>query len=558
MAFLFCLALCSARPAEAMTRLALVIGNAAYANSPLANPVNDARDMAAKLTSLGFVVMKAENLKRRQIGPLLRSFASRIEPGDQVVVFYAGHGLQVKGVNYFPAVDAEIQGEDDVALNSLNLNALMEKLDEAKAGVKLFFLDACRNNPFSRSFRGGNRGLAPIDIAPSGTLIHFATRPGSVAGDGSGRNGLYTEQMLKLIDSRDMAVESMLKRVAAAVERASDGAQEPWMEGSLKGDFYFNASSQQTAKDPGTGAGGNTAQSGAGIAVSATPPRKPKPTDVPATPPAPVPSTSVATLARSSAPPAAPGPSVKANPGKIVKDCAICPELVTVPGGSFVMGTPVGEKDRDSDEGPQHTVHLASFLLGRTEVTQGQWRAVMGGNPSNFTDCGDDCPVETVSWEDAQEYARKLSASTGKAYRLPTEAEWEYAARAGTATSFPWGPKGSHDQANYGRDECCEGLIAGKDKWLNTAPVAQFPANAFGLYDMLGNVWEWVEDVHHRDYKGAPADGSAWTTGAERSQRVLRGGAWAFNSAYLRVGNRYKAALSDRVYFIGFRVARAL
>ena len=161
-------------PAHA-ARQALVIGNAAYTDGALKNPVNDARAMDVKLTALGFKVMKVENLKRQQIGRTLTAFANTLKPGDEVVVFYAGHGVQVKGVNYLPAVDADIQSEEDVALNSLNLNTLMERLDEAKAGLKLLFLDACRNNPYARSLRSNDRGLARVSAAPSGSLIHFAS-----------------------------------------------------------------------------------------------------------------------------------------------------------------------------------------------------------------------------------------------------------------------------------------------------------------------------------------------------------------------------------------------
>ena len=220
-------------------RQALVIGNAAYVEGPLKNPVNDARAMDQKLSSLGFKVQRVENMKRQQIGRTLTAFASAIRPGDEVVVFYAGHGVQVKGINYLPAVDAEIQSEEDVPLNSLNLNSLMDRLDEAKAGLKLLFLDACRNNPYARSFRSGDRGLARLGAAPSGTLIHFATRPGSVAADGSGANGLYTSQLIRFIDTPDLPVEIMLKRVSAAVEQESKGAQEPWTEGSIRGEFLF-------------------------------------------------------------------------------------------------------------------------------------------------------------------------------------------------------------------------------------------------------------------------------------------------------------------------------
>lgn len=229
-------------------RLALVIGNAAYPDSPLKNPVNDAQAMASKLTALGFQVEKVENLKREYIGRTLSGFAARVKPGDEVVVFYAGHGMQVKGVNYLLAVDADIHTEEDVALNSLNLQTLMDRLEEAKAGVKLIFLDACRNNPFARSFRSAGRGLAKVEDAPSGTLILFATRPGKVAADGEGGNGLYTSELLRVMATPGLTVESMHKRVAAAVETASRGEQEPWMEGSLKGEFYFSSAPTQPAQ----------------------------------------------------------------------------------------------------------------------------------------------------------------------------------------------------------------------------------------------------------------------------------------------------------------------
>jgi uncharacterized caspase-like protein len=220
-------------------RLALVIGNSAYLNDALRNPVNDALAMEQKLGSLDFKVERIDNLKRDQIGRLLTGFSARIKPGDEVVVFYAGHGVQIKGINYLPAVDAKIESEEDVPLNSLNLNALMDRIDESKAGLKLLFLDACRNNPYARSFRSLDRGLARVSNAPSGTLIHFATRPGSVADDGRGANGLYTTQLLRHIDTPGLPVELMLKRVAASVAEETKGQQEPWIEGSIRGDFFF-------------------------------------------------------------------------------------------------------------------------------------------------------------------------------------------------------------------------------------------------------------------------------------------------------------------------------
>ncbi len=219
-------------------RIALVIGNSAYQGSPLKNPSNDARAMAATLRKLGFEVVARENLATRQISTTLREFRSRLQPGAVALFFYAGHGMQVKGINYLPTVDANISSEEDVPLNSINVNQLLEIMDDAKTRLNLVFLDACRNNPFSRRFRSAGDGLARIN-APSGTLISFATRPGSIASDGEGSHGLYTQNLLAQIETPNQPIEQNLKRVVAGVKKSSNGAQEPWMEGSLDGDFYF-------------------------------------------------------------------------------------------------------------------------------------------------------------------------------------------------------------------------------------------------------------------------------------------------------------------------------
>jgi formylglycine-generating enzyme required for sulfatase activity len=237
-----------------------------------------------------------------------------------------------------------------------------------------------------------------------------------------------------------------------------------------------------------------------------------------------------------------------------LKDCEVCPEMVVVPGGRYQMGS-----NEDSDEKPVHSVNVKGFALGKTEVTQGQWKAVMGSNPSYLGNCGDNCPVENVSWNDAQAYIAKLNARSGKQYRLPSEAEWEYAARAGSRGKYWWGETASHEYANYGKDECCGGLAQGRDKWENTAPVAQFPANAFGLYDMHGNVFEWVQDYFHDNYNGAPTDGSAWETGGEQKDRVLRGGSWNYFPAILRSAYRSRGTPDFRNFGSGgFRLARTL
>lgn len=236
---------------------------------------------------------------------------------------------------------------------------------------------------------------------------------------------------------------------------------------------------------------------------------------------------------------------------KAGRDCADCPEMVVIPAGSFAMGA----NDGDENERPVHRVTFARpFAMGRTEVSQKQWKALMGNNPSRFYNCGPDCPVEQVSWNDVQAYIRKLNARSGRQYRLPTEAEWEYAARAGSNTAYPWGNKASHEYANYGDDECCFGLVQGRDKWLNTAPAASFAPNSFGLYDMIGNVWEWVEDGFHDNYTGAPADGSAWP--GNGSNHIVRGGSWNFDPQFIRVSTRSRFDPATRMSSIGFRLVR--
>ena len=200
------------------------------------------------------------------------------------------------------------------------------------------------------------------------------------------------------------------------------------------------------------------------------------------------------------------------TPGRIFKDCDSCPEMVEIPAGSFRMGS-----NREQQQRPAHNVTIAkSFALGKTETTQGQWRAVMGTNPSYFPNCGDNCPVERVHWQDALEYVRKLSEITGQKYRLPSESEWEYACRAGGTYLYC----GSDNKDDVAFNEQ-------RDGW-KTRPVAGKQANAFGLYDMSGSVWEWTADCWHDDYSGAPNDGTAWTTGDScfYGSRVVRSGSW--------------------------------
>ena len=527
-------------------RVALVIGNGAYKASPLKNPVNDARDMAAKLRSLGFVVIERSNLGMKQIGSTLREFRSKLTPGSVALVFYAGHGLQIKGENFLPAVDAEIGGEEDVPNQSMSMRQIMNVLSDAKTRLNLVFLDACRDNPYARSFRNSNGGLAKED-APSGTLISFATRPGSVASDGNGRNGLYTGALLEQMNNTSLPIEQVLKGVVTAVKGGSKGRQEPWMEGSIEGDFCFGdcsaRSAPQVAMSDDRALWESVKDSRDVNEFKVYLNKFPKGLF------ADLANTRMKALSSSDGRPIAMAlPPVQPTPvprpvqsGTTFKDCDDCPEMVVIPSGSFKMGS-----NEESSEKPIHRVSVRAFLIGKAEVTQGQWKAVMGYNPSYFSRCGDSCPVEQVSWDDAQEFMKRLSQKTGKTYRLPSESEWEYAARAGSQTEFSFG-----DNENE----------LGKYSWFygnssnQTHPVGEKQPNTFGLFDMHGNVWEWTQDCWNENYVGAPNDGSGWTNGY-CSRRVIRGGSWFNNPQGSRSAFRARNATADRDSYIGFRVAR--
>jgi formylglycine-generating enzyme required for sulfatase activity len=245
------------------------------------------------------------------------------------------------------------------------------------------------------------------------------------------------------------------------------------------------------------------------------------------------------------------------KPKDVFKECGQCPELVVlVPDGAFTMGSPVNEKERDEDEGPQHTVTFGrAFAVGKYLVTFEEWDACVehGGcktKPDDQRWGRGRRPVINVSWNDAQEYVSWLSRRTGKPYWLLSEAEWEYAARAGNDRAYSWGDEIGQNAAN------CEGCGSQWDK-KQTAPVGSFAANPFGLHDMHGNVWEWVEDCYKNSYEGAPADGTDRES-ENCTSRVARGGSWDHLPRYLRSANRGKLTPDIRSNLLGFRVGRAL
>jgi len=239
-------------------RYALVIGNASYKNSrPLTNPVNDAQDMATSLRRLGFDVIEKENISRKEMTNSIREFGELIAKGGIGLFYYAGHGMQVNGKNYLIPVNANLKHEDEVAYESVDVDRLLAKMDSAGNRLNIVILDACRNNPFARSFyRGGVRGLAQLN-APVGTLIAYATSPNSVASDGKRgeRNGLYTKYLLANMEIPNLEIGQMFRRVRRAVRIATNKAQLPWESSSMEGDFYFVAQTTVVKPKPAVGKG---------------------------------------------------------------------------------------------------------------------------------------------------------------------------------------------------------------------------------------------------------------------------------------------------------------
>jgi len=243
--------------------------------------------------------------------------------------------------------------------------------------------------------------------------------------------------------------------------------------------------------------------------------------------------------------------SIRKNVIKLPEEAGLA--MILIPGGTFTMGSPKSELGHERDEEPQHIVTLEPFLMGEHLITQHQWRAVaslpkvereLDSNPSRFERGkfdGHYCPVEGVSWDDAVEFCARLSAHSGQLYTLPSEAQWEYACRAGTESPFYFGDLLTN-KANY--NEFHKG----------PTDVGSFPPNAFGLYDMHGNVWEWCLDTGHDNYEGAPTDGNAWLTGGDSSRRIVRGGSWTDDPRDCRSACRLRARLDKRSDDFGFRI----
>ena len=636
------------REATAAGRVALVVGNGTYAHiGRLPNPGNDAADMTGALRRLGFDVTTVRDADRNAMTDALRVFTRESAGADVSLVFYAGHGLEMDGVNYLVPVDARLERDTDVRFEAVELDDVLAST--TGAALRVVILDACRNNPLARSMQrtGASRSVSRgsfgnLDESLLGdeTLVAYAAAAGTTADDGTGRNSPYTAALLSYLE-QPLEIGLLFREVRARVLEATDGRQRPHEYASLLGEHYLRAAAGSDPRaveaglgldraarqlvqqglaragySPGPADGvfgpatraairgwqtsrGATATGyldaagaaalGAPVAVAAA---------APATVPEPGDPASSAVLTQQEtvfwqsivgstnaaayeaylarwpqgvyAPlaamrltelrgggggrPAVDPPSAR-EPGAVFRDCPTCPEMVVVPAGRFRMGC-VSGRDCEDDERPVHEVEIASYALGVYEVRFEEYdRFATATGRARPDDRGwgrGGRPAINVSWQDATSYAAWLSEETGEEYRLPSESEWEYAARAGSTTRYHWGDDVGRNQAN------CAGCGGRWDDENRTAPAGSFAANGWGLHDMHGNVWEWVQDCWHEDYARSPRGGTAWTSGGDCRRRVLRGGSWNSPPRLLRSANRSWNAAENRTANDGFRVARTL
>jgi formylglycine-generating enzyme required for sulfatase activity len=655
------------------SRLALVIGNSHYKTAPLKNPVNDAADMAATLKKYGFSVIVLLDASRKKMKKAVRAFGKDLRKNSGVGLFYyAGHGMQIKGNNYLIPTGVTIESEADVEDEAVSARLILGKMEDAGNDLNIVILDACRNNPYSRNFRTSTPGLARMD-APKGTLISYATGPGSVAADGDGRNGLYTQHLLKNMGKPGLKIEDVLKNVRIAVVSETTGKQIPWEASSLMGDFYFIAGGTPPEKIQGT----NLSENRGKLNIDSEPQnadiflnnifKGTSPVDLEDIKPGTYtvkarlegydtktekvrinanrkavvtfsfekkkikgklyvttdPSDSIVkilnikpkyrdgillekgsykvqvsksdytTKTKIVQITSAEGvdlyvalekkPVAAVNP--VSEDTWTDPvtgmEFVWVKKGCYQMGQSQADKQyliKDAgketyekyykDELPRHQVCVDGFWMAKHEVTNRQYRKYKSSHDSkdykgvNLN--GDDQPVVYVSWDDAKAFAKWLSSKTGKQITLPSEVQWEYAARAGTDTIRFWGddPDDACRYANV-HDRTSKNQFSNftwtnhncNDGYAATSPVGSFQANNFGLYDMLGNVWEWCEDVYDKEaYSKHSRNNPLVLSGG--SFRVNRGGCCYDRPSYVRSANRSRNSASFTYSFLGFRLIR--
>lgn len=528
---------------DTLPRTALVMGVGNYAGTMYKGraiqtlpgiTTADLPGMEAKLKSLGFEVTVVADPTLSQAKTAVDAFSARIKARPGVSLFYfSGHGGEYERKNYLIPRGASIASTADLSDEALSAQRVLNGMEESGAQVNLVFLDCCRED-LGKSVGGAE--MAPLKA--KGSFIGFATRSGDFA-DPEAQGSPYTRFLLKHLDKPGMSVADMYSLVIGEVKTYSKTVlgedRRPGFYSELDAPFYF-VPVKLTPAAP--------AMSEAEIE------RRARELAAKMVPPSPTPDTlkrEQRTEGGSVLDEGAVGKAIQVKlPGDVLMKFAYCPP------GSFMMGSPASEENRASDEDQVQVRITKGYWMAQTEVTQGQWKALMGSNPSHFK--GDDLPVEMVSWEDAQTFITKLNQNVplpaGWQYALPTEAQWEYACRAGTESAFSFGAALNGSQAN------CDGNApygtSTKGPYLEkTAKVGSYAPNAWGIYDMHGNVWEWCADWEADALPGG-TDPTGPATGA---YRVGRGGSWSVIADNCRAADRNGDLPSFRSRHLGFRPA---
>jgi formylglycine-generating enzyme required for sulfatase activity len=529
---------CSLKNLNKGVPIALLIANSKYEKT-LRQPVNDAKAMKKVLTELGFRVILKTELNKKAMNRATREFNKCLKITQGVGLFYfTGYGMQLAGKNYLLPINPDIGDEIDVKYEGFPVNKILDRFEKYKNELNIIILDASRESPYPRF---GFRGLTSLS-PPIGFFIAYPTDTDkTVAEEQGAEKSLYIRELIKVLKKAKQnhtRIEDVLMQVSNAVEQKSRQQQVPWHSGSAKKPFCFG-----------------------GCKARPKPPRK----------------------------------KVK---GKFFRDRlkngSLGPKMVWIPAGSFRMGDIQG--GGDDDEKPVHRVSINRFAMSRTEVTVGEFRRFVNATGyKTEAEKGDGCyvyksgwfvvdgwgyvkdanwrnpyfsqgynhPVVCVSWNDATAYVEWLSRQTGKQYRLPTEAEWEYAARAGTETARYWGNNPDeacryanvHDRTSKKENDFWWTHHNCTDGYAKTAPVGRFKPNNFGLYDMLGNVWEWTCSLYENKYSGKEQL-CLRKSPSESSHFVLRGGSWGSGAGRTRSAFRFRWQPSERDRFDGFRLAR--
>ena len=553
-----CLTMVVSRPASA-GEYALIIGIDKYPHisNPLNNAVNDATGLASKLKEIGFGADNVDlqtDVDLEAMEEAFQAFLTKLEAADDgsVALFYfSGHGVEFKGQNYL--IPSNIKGTDVdklfggkkrpklFARRTMVLNDLINQIAEVRKDKNLtviFIIDACRERPQApgQSTRGFRQvsGLAPV-LAPKGMFVMYSAGAGQKALDGpaTGGHSVYTQNLLKIL--------SQAKR--------DGGPGLAWMAQEIRENVYIEANMVNHLQTPAY-------YDQFTVRLNIFGQRIPRITLT----------QQIAALKQKNTATRSVVSKRQIELGQPFQDCLNCPEMMAIKGGSFMRGSNKLESGRAADEGPQVQVTIKGFSLSRREISNRQWNLCVAGEGCKGGRDEEDhpatLPVSGVSWHDAQAYAIWLSKQTGKSYRLATESEWEYAARAGSKERYFFGNDvrklceygNGADQKLlalfYANNKCSDGYGA------RTAPVGVFRANEFKLHGMIGNVAEWVQDCYAKSYEGAPADGAARRGKKEKCQRVVRSGSWRSGVNALRSAARNKYREHHKRRTIGIRIAR--